>query len=857
MCMLPIVAWLTLAGALFFLLSSLRPCLTGVSWDGSRSARFYLPLWWMSALLCGSLPLLWARPTLLLTRLPRFRPPPLSARNRRRRRRRAHHTVPKCRRRRRLRARSRSHAALSHLPRSRSWTWLRLRQNVLRLGLLTAVLLLTGNPLWPIGICVFFLVVQEVLILAAGHLASPRLCRLVPHLGRLTRMAMLLAAVLALTQLASHDPIGPQGTYFGAIAIGVTGATPPSDDSPRFDPADERLGAALAYSHALRTARRVKPRLVLKDGTLSVILPDTTTLELPAHTQGDQRLAMVIARLIKNDKGRPLFGFKEISTVFGKKLRQDSQNHMRQFHNLGGSLVLMCRLGSAGRPRTLSPALEKRVASFWERDPLATPEMCHQWLAAQSLPAGTELPSVEYLARLRYVPGNLATVRHSMARLFTRKGEPPPLRREPLLSRLFEVIDAQDRALEALKGPPVLRPGVVNAIAQQVPESVLEHTRTSKALVHALSPLTTVPSELDDLALMNQVGLKELPALHCATLYCSLRLSIGQISALVGHSKSVVYRALVRFARAIEGLDLFPPAQHFSGVLGLDEKWLKIPKSYSKEERLAGKKWRYAHFAVDARTGDLLHVDVYEKSENDSARAFLVTLRAMGIRPRVVVTDMWAGYEGLIRDVFGERVIHHFCLFHHLQAVRERLRQKCGQDWKQSSLLRKFVAQVDHIYHCKDRRTAKKRLDELMTLRPALQEQHPEALPLLELIEERFPKVANALGTRLIPSTNNVTERTIRTFNQHYKNMAGLESLETARIQLVLFRFFYRLTPQREMARKEDRNTCPVQRARWDVRGIPVADYIRSITEALVEDPSTEGPTASRSPPDDEAQEAA
>ena len=144
-----------------------------------------------------------------------------------------------------------------------------------------------------------------------------------------------------------------------------------------------------------------------------------------------------------------------------------------------------------------------------------------------------------------------------------------------------------------------------------------------------------------------------------------------------------------------------------------------------------------------------------------------------------------------------------------------------------------------------------------MTLRPALQEQHPEALPLLDLIEERFPKVANALGTRLIPSTNNVTERTIRAFNQHYKNMAGLESLETARIQLVLFRFFYRLTPQREMARNTDRNTCPVQRAGWDVRGIPVADYIRSITEALVEDPPTEGPTASRSPPDDEAQEAA
>lgn len=801
---------------------------------------------------CGIVPLLWPPLPLRLTHLPIYRPPPCSARNRRRKQRRARRMASSSRRRRSFRSIWRPKVAVG----TRSWTWLtlRLRQNALRLGLLSFLLHLTGCSLWPVGLCAFLFVLQEFVLLLARHLASPFLIRLVPRFGLLARVLMLLATIVALIRLATDGPVSASGPPAWAAVIGVTGSVPPSNDHQR-DPVEERLGAALAFSYALRNTPRVKPRLVLSDGTLSIILPDATSVALPAHTHADQRLAMVVARIFRNDKGRPLFSFHAISAAFGKRHPQDSQNHMRQLKAAGGSLVQMVLRGASSRPRTLPPALEKRIASFWERDPLATPQMCHQWLAAHPLPPGTELPSVERLAQLPFLPGNLVTVRHSMARLFTRSDIQTTLRRDPLLSRLFEVIDAQDRALQELAEVHVQRPGVVNAIADQVPESVLRHTRTSRALVHTLSPLTTVPSEQDDEALMTQVGMRELAPLHCATLYCSLRLSISQIAALVGHSKSVIYRALQRFARAIETLDLFPPAQHFSGVLGLDEKWLKIPKSYSEEERLAGKKWRYAHFAVDARTGDLIHADVYETSANESARAFLVTLRAMGIRPRVVVTDMWAGYEELIRQVFGERVIHHFCLFHHLQAVRERLRQKCGRDWKQSALLRGFVAQVDRIYDCEDRRTARHRLDELMALRPALQGQHPEAVPLLELIAQRFPKVVNAIGARLIPTTNNITERTIRGFNQHYKNMAGLESIETARIQVVLFRFFYRLTPQREMARKEDRNTCPVQRAGWDVRGIPVADYIRALTEALVEKPeaAAESSTASRSPPEDAA----
>ena len=62
----------------------------------------------------------------------------------------------------------------------------------------------------------------------------------------------------------------------------------------------------------------------------------------------------------------------------------------------------------------------------------------------------------------------------------------------------------------------------------------------------------------------------------------------------------MVYRGLVALEQALSQLDPFPAATRFSGVLGIDEKWVKIPKSFSDKERAEGKKWRYAFFAVDA-----------------------------------------------------------------------------------------------------------------------------------------------------------------------------------------------------------------------------------------------------------------
>jgi hypothetical protein len=361
-------------------------------------------------------------------------------------------------------------------------------------------------------------------------------------------------------------------------------------------------------------------------------------------------------------------------------------------------------------------------------------------------------------------------------------------------------------------------------------------SKTGNALLQKVKALTIPCSGEQDEMLSASVGVSRIDSLHYATLYCVLRLSIGQVAALLGRSKSVVYRGLAAFGRAVIKLDAFPARAGFSGILGIDEKWIKIPKSFSGEERDEGKKWRYAYFAVDMVSGDLLHVDVFPSNDSECIRAFLAVVRAKGIRPKVVVTDLLAAYDNAIKDTFGTHVMHHYCLFHHLQAVRTRLREKCGKNWKEHRLLRKLVKQVDAIYDCRDIRTAKKRLAKVMTLREPLAFHHPEVVPILNIIQERFPMVVNALGHKNIPMTNNATERVIKAFNQHYKNMAGLESIETVHIQLQLFRFYYRLTPMREAVRKEHRGKCPLERAGWSVHGIPMADYIRRLSEALSEE---------------------
>lgn len=573
-----------------------------------------------------------------------------------------------------------------------------------------------------------------------------------------------------------------------------------------------------------------KPSIEVRDKVMTAGLGGGIVLRIPLVLEEvDERLAMLVVRmLLREESGRPVFTHEAIAMAFGKKDRRNCQNHEQQFRARGGSLGRLVLEGRRGRPSLVHPEVQDALAAYWAQCPLATDEETIDWLKERRWLGDVPLPSPEELKRETRIDGNLLAVRSTLRRMLARSNNDRgyAVRRDVTLRALFDLVDRQDAMLLEAGVTPPARPGLLGTGDSEAPMSV-RPSRTVSKLADGFRTLCRNVMPFEDENAASSLAGGWVDCIHHALLYCSFRLSIRQVADIVGRSKSTVYRRLVAVAAALEEVDPFPAALHFSGCLGLDEKWVAIPKSFSKQQQHDGKKWRFVFFAVDALTGDLLHVAVFDQVTGETVRVFLRQVRARGIRPKAVVTDMLSSYHEAIGEVFGNHVLHHYCLFHHLQAVHRWMTSNVGNDWRRHADLVRLVSAIDTIYRCKDRRTARRRLDEVLAVKDAATLSHPEVEPLFSLLEARFPLVANAVGSKSLPATNNITERVIKAFHRHYRDMAGLESLETAEIQAKLFRFWYRLTPMRDAVEENDRNKCPLEKAGFHLGGMPMAQYVR------------------------------
>jgi hypothetical protein len=251
--------------------------------------------------------------------------------------------------------------------------------------------------------------------------------------------------------------------------------------------------------------------------------------------------------------------------------------------------------GQRGRPKDLHPEIAHLIAKHWERDPLDSTENTCRWLDSQGLPKSIPIPTPEELDKATCVWGNLVVVRKTIRKLLRRNGNMISVRNSPLVKCLFELVDEKKHLLQESGMETVLSPGIIDYLEQSVKHVTRRMSKTGNALLQEVKALTTPCSGEKDEALASSVGVSRLDSLHYATLYCVLRLSIGQVADLFGRSKSVVYRGLAAFGRAVIKLNVFPARAGFSGILGIDEKWIKVTKSFSNEERDEGKKWRYAY----------------------------------------------------------------------------------------------------------------------------------------------------------------------------------------------------------------------------------------------------------------------
>jgi hypothetical protein len=283
------------------------------------------------------------------------------------------------------------------------------------------------------------------------------------------------------------------------------------------------------------------------------------------------------------------------------------------------------------------------------------------------------------------------------------------------------------------------------------------------------------------------------------------------------------------------GYDLLPVATLFgvvksSGVVGIDEKYVLVPKNDKPEGDM--RRWMYVYFAVDVYTYDLLHIAIFPYNTQDSAHAFLLALRAKGYHPRVIVTDLRVDYGPLIAKVFS-KAQHHECIFHALQDVQDHFKAVYGAGYAETHPEAAALKQkIYHLFDARTQRTARKRYQAVLDLRAQYEKETPAAAAIFDFLERHWSTLVNAIESDLIPRTNNTVELVIRRFDQHYQNFCGFESLESARLFLGVFEKLYRFTSFSQDAQPRIRGQCPLELAGYDISQVPMAALCAGLSVA-------------------------
>jgi hypothetical protein len=323
-------------------------------------------------------------------------------------------------------------------------------------------------------------------------------------------------------------------------------------------------------------------------------------------------------------------------------------------------------------------------------------------------------------------------------------------------------------------------------------------------------------------------------------VYETLLSTYRRSARLFEVTAATLYHWIISVSPAAECLAAYLGVVRTSGVVGVDDKWILVcsPSAVRPHGRRTRAVWRYAYFAVDVYSYDLLALKLYPEHNDEAARLILLELKAKGLRPRVVVTDLDPAYGRVLPQVFPS-AIHHECIFHALQNASAQMTRVYGRYYLET--VPESVPLHDAItmlFNAQTQKTVRQRFADLMALRETYVAQTPAIAcvcpcpprsgggPLgVDSFERHFPKLVNAIESPLIPRTNNATELVIRRFDQHYQAMCGLDTLESAQAYLRVFEVVYRLTPFANDGRPEIRGKSPLELAGYDLQTLPLADF--------------------------------
>lgn len=310
-------------------------------------------------------------------------------------------------------------------------------------------------------------------------------------------------------------------------------------------------------------------------------------------------------------------------------------------------------------------------------------------------------------------------------------------------------------------------------------------------------------------------------------VYETLLTTYRRSARLFGVKAVTVYHWVASLSPAAVCLAAYLGVVRTSGVVGIDDKWILVcsPSAVRPHGRRSRAVWRYAYFAIDVYSYDLLALELYPDHNDEAVRLILLELKAQGIRPRVVVTDLDPAYGRMLPLVFPN-AIHHECIFHALQFWSSQMTKIYGRYYLEKvPEVVPLHETLTNLFNTQTQKTVRKRYAALMALRETYVTKTPEIASVFDSVERHFPKLVNAIESSEIPRTNNATELVIRRFDQHYQVMCGLDTLESAKIYLRVFELVYRLTPFADDGRREIRGKSPLELAGYDLKALPIADF--------------------------------
>jgi transposase-like protein len=467
-------------------------------------------------------------------------------------------------------------------------------------------------------------------------------------------------------------------------------------------------------------------------------------------TISNRKSVLVFLRSLRDEQGKHVFTFQELSEIVGSQKRQAASGHVERFRECGSDFLQFLT-----RKRKVDSEVVEAVSQELRYAPMAETSELQERVNAQL--GRNDLSSANInvaLEQISYQPIR-KVLRKQIAAGKAHYKE------KHLLEEMMKSASSEATAFGQ-------RAGI------RIPESEGMSVSDPTSIRKLVTPDVPVSSIRTPLRWI----------IFCMVLYYEgVRLSV--LGRWLKVHKTTILRWILNLALA-----LWPIVYKWivdkvkARAVYVDEKWLKI----------CGK-WYYWFVVLDVATELPVLASLLPSRSKHACRWIGVKLKSIGKIPRVIITDGLLSYNYL-----AEGAKHILCHFHHQQGVTRWLRKKFSDEGEIA--VRK--SKMKKVLQTSDKRTVRRRLQKL--------KESGEELGIEEWVEQtedNLPKLLPSIGSVAIPKTTDAIERFFRAFNRFYKVRCGFFSVVSARKELILFLLMYLFAIQPESGKAPVESIMP------------------------------------------------